>query len=293
MAEVYEGIAADGGIVAIKLPHRELLDARIIRRFHSEAAAGRIVSHPSLVTVRGSGVTSDGIPYLIMDRVRGEPLGVRVRRDGPLSLRSAVAVIDQLLGALDAMHSAGIVHGDVKSDNLLVERQDDGSERAVLIDLGLAHVEFRPGEVERPRSGEALVSGTPDYMAPEVIRGLGSTTSSDLYATGAILYELIVGTPPFAGGSADEIIQRHLTDEVVPPSLRCTQDVPAPLERIVLRALRKRPAERFASARAFAAALHVVTPLLDDAMIGHLASEFSRDATTLQWPIGLANEWRR
>jgi eukaryotic-like serine/threonine-protein kinase len=196
-------------------------------------------------------------------------------------LRRAVGIAQQILAGLDALHTAGVVHGDVKSDNVLVERLDNGEDRVRLIDFGLAHVQFSPADVRRPDPDDELVSGTPEYMAPEVIRGEGSTVASDIYAVGVILYEMITGATPFGDGGSGEIAQRHLCDHVVPPSLR-RPETPTILERIILRALEKQAARRFASARTFASALAVTLPVLDDVPAGATMLP-SRDTPTRNW----------
>lgn len=288
MGVVYEACQPDGQTaVALKVLHPQRLeDERAIRRLHDEALAGRIVRHANLAATIDYGDTADGMPFLVMEKVGGEPLGVWIQRDGVPSLRRGVTIVQQVLAGLGALHGAGVVHGDVKSDNVLVETRSDGSPFARLIDFGLAHVEFDGHDIRRPDPGEELVSGTPEYMAPEVVRGEGSTAASDLYAVGVILYELITGSTPFAGGSPADIVQRHLDDDVVPPSLRCMREVPAILERVVLRALEKDPARRFASAEAFASALAVTMPLLDDTTCP-AAQQPSRETPTLDWhPVG-------
>ncbi len=276
---------SDGRHVAVKLlTTQRLADERALRRFRDEALVGCIVRHPNLAATLEHGDTDNGVPFLVMERVCGETLGTRIQRDGIPSLSRAVTLVQQILAGLGALHAAGIVHGDVKSDNVLVERLDDGRDHARLIDFGLAHVQFAVNEeVRRPGPDEELVSGTPEYMAPEVIRGQGSSMASDLYAVGVILYELITGSTPFAGGTPCEITRRHLEDDVVPPSLRCEGDLPAMLERIVLRALAKAPSERFASATAFAAALGVTMPLLRAAQPARNTQRISRDTPTLDW----------
>jgi serine/threonine protein kinase len=283
MGVVYEA-QAGGEQVAIKVMHpQRLADEHARRRFHDEVVAGLIVDHENLATTIDHGEV-DGVPYLVMERVCGEPLGTRLQRDGAPSLRRGVEIARQILAGLGALHAAGIVHGDVKSDNVLVETVDDGRMRARLIDLGLSHVQFSAlDDVRRPSPDEEQVSGTPEYMAPEVIRGEGSSTASDLYAMGIILYELLTGTTPFGGGTPREITRRHLEDEVVPPSLRCEDDLPPMLERIVLHALAKQPAQRFASAEAFSAALATVMPLLSDAPTHRVTMRLSRESPTLDW----------
>jgi serine/threonine protein kinase len=185
--------------------------------------------------------------------------------------------VRELLRGLAALHAAGIVHADVKSDNLIVETRN-GCDHVKLIDFGLAH----PDLEGRPRGVRSrdMVSGTPDYMAPEVIRGEGSTGASDIYAAGVILYELVTGTTPFSGGSSQDIVNRHLREPVVPPSLRRT-DLPPILDRIIMRALEKDPAKRYASAAAFAAALAIAIPSLCET--DTVPGAFSTSACTEDW----------
>lgn len=283
MGVVYEA-HHDDERVAIKVLHPQRADdPRARRRFRDETLAGLIVHHPNVAQTLDHGVL-DGAPYLIMERVCGEPLGLQVQRDGAPSLRRAVIIVQQILAGLGALHAAGIVHGDVKSDNVLVEHLDDGDLRIRLIDLGLAHVQFAAGDdVRRFDAEDGLISGTPEYMAPEVIRGEGSSMSSDLYAAGIILYELITGATPFAGGASTVIARRHVDDEVVPPSLRCDDEIPSALDRIVLRALAKDPARRFPSAEAFSAELATVLPLASDVWSRRPTLRLSRDNPTLDW----------
>lgn len=247
MGAVYE--TWDGNRqVAIKIPYCDLLaDDYAKRRFQSEGVAGSMVAHENLTRVLEHGVAG-GIPYLVMDYVAGERLSTHHRLP---SLRRAARIVQQLLAGLDALHGAGIVHGDVKTDNVLV------GEVVKLIDFGLAHP---IGEVH----SEQPVSGTPDYMAPEVIRGEGCVPASDIYAAGVILYELLTGETPFGDDESAQIVNRHLTERVIPPHLRRTDvEIPATLERIVMRALEKDPARRMTAAQ-FSEALEVVMHGLDD-----------------------------
>jgi serine/threonine-protein kinase len=282
MGAVYE-CRTDGGIVAIKVPYCETLETQhAVRRFQNEGVAGSIVDHPNVVRVYDHGQTETGIPYLVMEQVHGEHLCVKAARDPGISLRRAAAIVRQLLDGLVALHAAGIVHGDVKSDNVLVSMTEDGDDLVKLIDFGLAHpdLEGRPTPV-RTRD---LVSGTPDYMAPEVIRGADSTPASDIYAAGVILYELVTGVTPFAGGSSSEIVNRHLREPVLPPTLRRPdRQIPPILERIILRALEKDPLKRFASAAAFASALDVAIPSLceDEVQL----PTFSTNTPTHDWNV--------
>jgi serine/threonine protein kinase len=225
------------------------------------------------------------VPYLVMRPVPGEPLGVAIRRDGTPSFTGAISLVMQALDALGAIHDAGIVHGDVKSDNVLVDRSDARIATATVIDLGLARVDLWTGEpVADP--GIEVVSGTPEYMAPEVGRGCAPSTRSDLYSVGVILYELLTGTTPFAGGPATQVLRRHVDDAVVPPSLRCPErDMPPILERITLHALQKQPGRRFQNAQAFMSALVIAARSCTDERPGAPPRVFSSETSTLEQPI--------
>jgi serine/threonine-protein kinase len=236
-----------------------------------------IIRHPNVVSTIDHGETAEGVPFLVMERACGEPLGAWIHRDGAFSLRRGVGVARQILSGLAALHAAGIVHGDVKSDNVLVDRRD-GIDHARLIDFGLARVQFAASGSPKNEIGD-LVSGTPGYMAPEVIRGEGSSTASDLYGVGVILYELITGNTPFSGGTPHAVLRQHLSDQVIPPSLRRV-DIPPILERIVMRALDKNPPCRFASAASFGSALDVTLPVVDDRPPRRLARGSSVSAPT-------------
>ena len=276
MGAVYE-TQANGRVAAIKIPYCETLESyHAARRFRDEGIAGRIVEHRNVVRVYEHG-ESEGIPYVVMEQVEGERLCAKLAREGGMSLRRGAMIVRELLHGLAALHAAGVVHADVKSDNVLVETID-GRDHVKLIDFGLAHadLEARPVAI---RSRDT-VSGTPDYMAPEVIRGHGSTVASDIYAAGVILYELVTGTTPFSGGSSQDIVNRHLREPVVPPSLRRT-DLPPILDRIILRALEKDPTKRFGSAAAFASALAVAIPSLCETDTA--IPMFSTNANTLDW----------
>lgn len=264
MGVVYEAMALGRGErVAIKflLPERAQ-DPRARRQFIDEAIAAQVIEHPNVVRVLDGGTTASGEPFVVMELVHGEPLGRRLHREGPLSRARSVDLAQQILAALTCVHGAGIVHADIKSDNVLLA-VEGGGYRAKLIDFGLARVQFAADDPSRLPATEEWLSGTPEYMAPEVIRGEGTTFASDLYAVGIILYEMLTGSTPFGGGKPSDVVRRHLEDEVVPPSVRCPSgDLPPALEAIVLRALQKEPCDRFASATEFGAALAAVMETL-------------------------------
>lgn len=257
--------------VAVKILRPDLTDdLRMQRHFRSEALAAARVSHPSLVAMFDVGKTEDGRPFLVMEYVAGRLLGDMVR-ERPVPLHRAREIVTQILAALAEVHRAGIVHADVKADNVMVESTRQGDDRVRVVDFGLARITTAPDQapLDAPPDeasvtggdGRRYVSGTPEYMAPEVISGEPPTAAADLYGVGVILYELLTGTTPFGGGSVVDIITRHLTDPVVPPSLlRPDRYLPPALDEVVARALEKSPADRFPDADAFAAALRRAVP---------------------------------
>lgn len=242
--------------VAIKFLRRELAcDPTVADRFRIEAIAAARLVHPHSVAVLDYGEREDGTPFLVMEYVRGHALGQILRDERSLSVTRAAHLVGQILSALGAAHRVGIVHGDVKSDNVLVELVE-GVEQVKLVDFGLARVTRAQPVREIAQSAGDVISGTPEYMAPEVIRGSAPTPAADLYGVGVILYELLTGATPFGGGSPGEVLLRQLEDPVVPPSLRRhDQAVPPALERVIARALEKAAGARFHGAGSFAAAL--------------------------------------
>ncbi len=254
MGTVYSALQLSlGRQVAIKIPHAELAaDPFVISRFRAEALAGGRLAHRNIARVIDFG-NDDGALFLVMELVPGVALDTTIAEHGPLDMRVAIGLCEQLLAALEASHAAGIIHADIKSGNLLVETGTDGAQVVRVIDFGLAHFAS-----EVSVGANRMISGTPDYLAPEVIQGGRPTVSSDVYAAGVVLYELLTATTPFCGGTADQILRRQLDDAVVPPTLRCPeQGISSAVEAVVMTALAKRPEQRFASAASFAEALRI------------------------------------
>jgi serine/threonine protein kinase len=242
-----------GRTVAIKVMHPALAqNPHVARHFRTEALAAAGIKHPNSVAVLDHGETDDGTPFLVMELVEGTSLARMVREEAPLDPRRAVTLILQVLDALEEAHRVGVIHADVKSDNVLVEVTRDGHERAKLADFGLARIAREPAFLD----DADIISGTPEYMAPEIIEGAPPSRASDIYAAGALLYELLTGATPFAGGTQLDVMHRHANDVVVPPSLRVPElAIPRHVDNAVVTALSKLPARRFDSAAAFANAL--------------------------------------
>jgi serine/threonine-protein kinase len=223
-----------------------------------EASAMAALRHPSIAQVFAFGRHRD-LHYFIMEWVDGETLATEIERRRqtmqPIPIRRALRIIAEACRGLAAVHKVGIVHRDVKPTNLMLSK--DG--RVVLIDFGLVRMPDGAGP------GGAPV-GTPRYMAPELARATERPAPedmhlADLYSLGATAYELFTGTPPFPGEGAREVIQRHLTEPAEPPSRR-RPELPPVIDRLLLRALAKKPNERYSSAEDFRAAISAVAARL-------------------------------
>ncbi|MBX3467477.1 MAG: serine/threonine protein kinase [Planctomycetes bacterium] len=234
--------------VAIKVVG-DRLDAEEAERLRREGQAAARLHHPNIVAVHGLG-EHGGRPYLVMDLVEGEGLAARLRRQGPLPPREAASLAASLARALDYAHRQGVIHRDLKPQNIMIDRE--GEPR--LLDFGLSRVVDRQSLTA---TGEVL--GTPGYMAPEQANGERAGPPADVYGLGATLYALLTGRPPFEGGSTLDVLRAALEEAPTPPqALRPGLD-PA-LAALCLRCLEKAPGARFASARDVAEALGDARP---------------------------------
>jgi eukaryotic-like serine/threonine-protein kinase len=238
MGGVY--LAADvatGERVALKVLDPSLVDSdEIVTRLYAERTVSARAHHPGLLAIRSA--ARDGVPYLVMEYLDGDSLA-HLLASGGLSIAAIIAIGAQIADALAALHAVGVIHCDVKPDNVLVLHTPMAGQPAVkVIDFGVARM------VDEPTSDDTSVAGTPDYMAPEQWRGRPQL-ASDVYALGATLFEAIAGEPPFSGPLA-ALMVHHLEDRPPRPSwLRADDDrVPIELERLVLRALAKDPTQR-------------------------------------------------
>ncbi len=246
-----------GRTVAVKVLRPELAcDRRFVRRFHDEAQAASRLNHPNVVSVIDFGQTDDGLLYLVMEFLRGLTL-TEVLRTEHLTTDRIIDIVGQVLSALEEAHERGVVHADLKSDNIMVEHRRGGWDLIKVVDFGIARLTGNRDEDEH--DSDRSICGTPEYMAPEIIRGEEPTAATDLYAVGVMLYELLVGFTPFSGSPTLEVLQRHLREDPCPPSEHeSALPIPAELEQATLRALAKNSADRFSSAVDFAHALKAI-----------------------------------
>jgi len=238
-----------GRTVAVKILNDDLTrDARLVKRFQDEALAASRLNHPNTVSIIDYGQTSDGLLYLVMEHLRGPTLTHLIAKEHPLPPARVLAIVDQILAGVEEAHLAGVIHADLKSDNIIVEQRRTGQDTVKVVDFGIARL------VNSPREGEdRSISGTPEYMAPELIGGAPPSVATDLYAVGIVAYEMLTGQTPFVGGSAIDILSRQLKLEPRPPG-KVVAVAPA-IDELVMTALAKRPTERFADAAAMRAAI--------------------------------------
>lgn len=223
--------------VAIKVVHPELAThPSIVRRFLSEARTVARLRHPGIVAVHAAG-TAQGLLYYVMDEVEGETLRERLDREGKLPVEGAARIVADLASALDAAARAGVVHRDVKPENVLLER---GSGRALLADFGIARAVAAESVTG---TGQGVAVGTPSYMSPEQAAGEEVDSRSDLYGLGVVAYEMLAGHPPFQGSNR-VVVSKHIAERPAPIE-RVRPECPKPLAGVVMRALEKHPAERW------------------------------------------------
>ena len=234
--------------VAIKVLHHALAaDNKIVARFSREAKAASRISHPHALTVTDFGESENGVVFLVMEYLRGQTLKEVIRSEGPMALPRVVEIIRQVSGALEAAHNEGVVHRDLKSDNIMLVDMGTGGDWAKVLDFGIAKIIEKVGQ-DPELTAPNFIIGTPQYMSPEQCSQVSEIDSrSDLYSLGVIIYEMLVGHVPFTGESPTAIMMKHLQD--APPSiLDERKDLPAAVANVTLRAMAKRPEERFQTA---------------------------------------------
>ena len=230
--------------VAIKVVHPELaLHDAITRRFLTEARTIARVRHPNIVAIHAAG-SADGLLYYVMDEVAGESLRQRLVREGRLSTEETARIVSDMASALDCARRAGVVHRDVKPENVLL---DQATGRALLADFGIARAVV--ADSGGSSTGQGVAVGTPVYMSPEQAAGEEIDSRSDLYALGVVAYEMLAGHPPFQGPNR-VVVSKHIAERPVPLE-RVRPDAPGELTGAIMRALEKQPSDRWQTGEEF------------------------------------------
>jgi len=243
-------------IVAVKILRESYAeDPAFQKRFMREAQSAANLSHPNIVTVYDFGRDGDR-QYIVMEYVEGRDLKSIIRADAPLPLTRALDLAEQICAGVGAAHKAGVVHCDVKPQNVLIA--EDG--RAKVTDFGIA----RAFSAAAPVGYTESVWGTPHYFSPEQAEGSQPTPASDVYSIGIILFEMLTGRLPFTGDNQQQLAMAHLRD-APPPLMQLNPNVPAQLEQIVNQTLAKEPAQRYRTAE----------------QLGRILAEYRRDSEQL------------
>ncbi|MBV8367328.1 MAG: protein kinase [Candidatus Eremiobacteraeota bacterium] len=285
MATIYRATRLQiGDAVAIKVLHTELLrEPQFAERFKREAQAAARLKHPNVVAIYDFGVSAEGVIYLVMELVEGPNLRTIIKDTGPMPAALAAEIVRQACAALSEAHRQGLVHRDVKPANIAVETTPDGP-RVKVLDFGIASL--RTGGTFASLTQTGAVMGTPAYMSPEQCLGEELDGRSDVYSLGVVLFEMLCGVVPFNSPTATAVVMQHV--QQAPPPLRVLNASISPaVEAVVLRALAKRPEERFQTARELADALSAAVsgPRLSLGAETVAAPSFSAlrlDATTVQ-----------
>ena len=266
-----------GRRAAIKVLLPELSARRdIVERFFNEARAMTAVPDPGIVQMYDFGFHSDGSAYIVMELLEGETLDQRLQRVNMLMPAEALRITRQVAGSLAAAHARGIVHRDLKLENIFMVRDQEalGGERPKVLDFGIAKL---GGETGRNVTMAGAMIGTPIYMSPEQCRGAGQIDyRSDIYSLGCVLFYLLTGRPPFDVEGLGNLLSAHMHSPAPPPSM-WVQGLPPGIDPLVLRCLAKNPAERFQSMQELQAAC--------DQLLKHISAHPASATVALGVPL--------
>ncbi|MCB9593331.1 MAG: protein kinase [Sandaracinaceae bacterium] len=245
-----------GKLMAMKLLHGALArDKDTVKRFKREAELVSRLDHANTVQVFDFG-QSEGMMFLVMEYLPGRDLGQVIKEDGPLPFARVARIGAQICGSVGQAHELGVVHRDLKPENIMLIEGSAMPDFVKVLDFGLAKLREQEEMGGQSITRQGSILGTPYYMAPEHIRGEPVDQRSDVYALGALMYKALTGVPPFWATTPVGVLTMHLTDDVEPPSERAPKrEIPKQADEILLRAMRKNPADRFQTMRGLREAL--------------------------------------
>jgi len=277
--------------VAVKLIHSELAHiADITKRFEREARSSSRLSDPHCITVTDFGTAGDGSLFLVMELLDGESLADRLERDRTVPIDDALRITAQTLKGLSHAHGQGVVHRDLKPENVMLVTHGDEIDFVKILDFGIAKLATGAAGESLTRSG--VVFGTPKYLSPEQALGDEVDHRVDLYSVGIILYEMLTGDTPYSADTAMDTLSLHLTADI--PRLADTGKFPRGVQEVLDRALAKKPAERYADADEFLAAVEGIDPegsppstttVVIDKLAGKGTGLRTQSKKSKRWPV--------
>jgi len=280
---------------AIKVMNPAMVhDPDAVARFNREASNASRITHPNVCAIYDFGETPDGLIYLAMEFIEGEPLTDLLEREGAIPAPRATAIFLQTADALQAAHDLGIVHRDLKPDNIMLTSRKGGGETVKVVDFGIAKA-VGGDEAGQKVTKTGLVVGTPEFMSPEQLSGDTLDGRSDLYTLALVFYRMLIGKLPFEATSVQETMIKRLTDE--PTTLAAARPdltFPAGLQPVLDTALARTPLERYQSVAKFAADVAAVTGRPNTGAVPHTRSRGDTEAKTqLLTPISAASAPRK
>jgi serine/threonine-protein kinase len=261
----------DGARVAIKILPPELSeDLKAMERLRREADMGIRLVHRNVCSIVRLGETQDGLVYVVMPYIEGEVLCDRVYRLGGIPLAHAVRFATDIANGLHAAHELDIIHRDLKPENVMICGEANGEEYAVVMDFGLAKDREAARFLEK-LTATGVVLGTPEFMSPEQLRGKPLDRRTDVYSLGLLTYEMIAGRLPFPGETQQDLLLARLKSHPTPiREMRPDLQLPAGLERVLVKALERVPEERYATTPEFAAALRLAVGGSGESILGKI-----------------------
>lgn len=245
-----------GDTVAVKVLKPEVVDDTLSReRFHREARAAAMLNHPNAVVIHDFGEDEDGTAYIVMEFLEGHSLRQILSAERTIAPARMYGIIRQACAALEAAHERGIIHRDIKPDNIILTNTTALTDHVKILDFGIAKLRDKAvdtASLEKSLTTVGTVIGTPHYMSPEQCQGEPADARSDIYSLGIVVYEMLVGAVPFTAKTPTGVAVKHVT-EMPRPITAIRPELPATLEKVVMRALAKEPAERQQSALELAA----------------------------------------
>ncbi len=215
----------------------------LVERFRREARAASKIGHPNIVDVTDSGTTEEGSVYFVMEYLEGVELGNVIEREGALDVARALKIAGQICRALAAAHAQGIVHRDLKPENVFLIARDGHADVVKVLDFGIAKTTEAEAARERRLTSPGMAMGTPEYMSPEQAAGRAADARCDVYALGAIMYEMVTGIPPYSGDNFMEILTKKATQDPPEPAM-VRKELPTLVSDLVMSAMARNPDDR-------------------------------------------------